>query len=144
MYVQEEERLKLKRPKSAHLVSQDNGNVKKSKMALKVKKHRNMSIKQHGNNNKCFFYKKWGHVKKDCFKYKKWLIKKSKLISLLSHESFFIKALSNNWWICSSFTIHIVNVIQGFLILRKPKGNERGIYSTTGCALKLKLWGLLD
>ena len=58
MHVQEEERSKLKKPESTHLVSQANGNVKNSKMALKVKKHRNMSIKQHGNNNKCFFYKK--------------------------------------------------------------------------------------
>jgi len=67
--VQEEKKSKLEKPESAHLISQLKGNAKKGKITLKVKKYRNMSIKQLDKNNQYFFCKKWGHVKKDCYKY---------------------------------------------------------------------------
>ena len=76
-----------------------------------------------------FFCKKEGHVKKDYLKYKKWLEKKGNLISLVCHESFFVEAPNNTWWVDSGSTIHIVNSMQGFLNLRKPKGHEQCIYS---------------
>jgi len=53
------------------------------------------------------------------------IAKKSKLISLLSHEYiFFIETPNNTWWIDSNSIIHIVNTIQGFLNLRKLKENK--------------------
>jgi len=54
----EKKRLKLKKLESDHLVSQAKMNVKKGKMTFKVKKHRNIPIKQHGKINQCFFCKK--------------------------------------------------------------------------------------
>lgn len=119
--------MKFQKPESANLISYVKKNVKKSKITFKVKKHRNILIKQHVNNNKYFFCKKWGYVKKDCFKYK-WLIKKGKLIFLVCYESFFI---SNAWWIDTGFTIHIINTMQA--------GNKRGIYLRNQMHSKVKI-----
>jgi hypothetical protein len=73
--------------------------------------------KKKGRHNKdaCFFCKKEGHMKKECQKYIKWLEKKGNLISFVCHESFFVEAPYNTWWIDSDSTIHIVNTLQGFL-----------------------------
>lgn len=76
----------------------------------------------------CFFCKKKGHMKKDCLKYKKWLEKKGNLI-FVCYESNFTEVLNNTWWIDCGSTIHVAKTIQGFLHLRKPKGNEQRIYS---------------
>jgi hypothetical protein len=57
---------------------------------------------------------------------------KSNLISLVCYESNFIDTHHNTWWIDSGTTIHVVNIMQGFLSLRKPMGSEQGIYSGNG------------
>jgi hypothetical protein len=45
------------------------------------------------------------------------------------HESFFVEAPNNTWWIDSGSTIYIVNSMQGFLTTRKPASNEQRVYS---------------
>ena len=55
--------------------------------------------------------------------------KKENIISLVCHESFFVEAPSNTWWIDSGSTIHIVNTMQGFLNTRKPASHEQRVYS---------------
>ena len=70
-----------------------------------------MTIK---NKTNCFFCKKEGCMKKDCLKYKKWLKKKGNLISLVCHESFFVEAPNNTWWVDSGSIIHIVNSMRVF------------------------------
>jgi hypothetical protein len=67
--------------------------------------------------------------------------KKSKLISLVCHESFFIEAPSNTWWTNSDSTIYIFNTMQDFPSLRKLKGNEEGIYSGNQMRSKVKAIG---
>jgi hypothetical protein len=63
-------------------------------------------------------------MKKDCQKNIKWLERKGNLISLVCHESFYVEAPNNTWWIDSGSTIHIVNSMLGFLT-RKPTSNEQ-------------------
>ena len=55
--------------------------------------------------------------------------KKENIISLVCHESFFIEAPCNTWWIDSGSTIHFVNTMQGFLNTRKPTSHEQQVYS---------------
>ena len=47
--------------------------------------------------NKCFFYKKKGHMKKDCTKFQKWLEKKGKPISFVCYESNMVDVIYNTW-----------------------------------------------
>ena len=132
MCVQEEERLKHENLESAHLVTHKSGQGKKGKSVLKWKKEGKGSFKKHGHKDTCFFCKKKGHFKKDCLKYKKWLEKKGNLISLVCYESNLIDSHHNTWWIDSGTTIHVANIMQGFLSLRKTMGSEHGIYSGNG------------
>ena len=77
--------------------------------------------------NKCFFYKRKGHVNKDCPKFKKWLEKKGNLSSFVCYESNMVNVNINTWWIDSGSTIHIENSLQGMQNLRKPVGSELSI-----------------
>ena len=61
--------------------------------------------------NKCFFYKSKGHVKKDCPKFKKWIEKKGNISSSVCYESNMVNVNINTWWIDSSSTIHIANFV---------------------------------
>ena len=56
--------------------------------------------------NKCFFYKKKGHLKKYCY------------------ESNMVNVITNTWWIDYGFAIHIAKSLQGMQNLRKPMGSE--------------------
>jgi hypothetical protein len=129
MCVQEEERLKHEKPEGVHMAIHAKGKTKRGKYAPKFKKKNKVPIKQNGNKDTCYFCKKKGHMKKDCQKYIKWLERKGNLISLVCHESFFVEAPNNTWWIDSGSTIHIVNSMQGFLTTRKPASNEQRVYS---------------
>ncbi|POO01288.1 Zinc finger, CCHC-type [Trema orientale] len=75
MCVQEEERLKHEKLEVANLTTHDEANDKKAKASPKGKKN-NVPKWKRGNEGKCFFCKKKGHMKKDCLKHKKWLEKK--------------------------------------------------------------------
>ena len=62
-------------------------------------------------------------------KHKKWLEKKSNSFIYVCHESQFIGAPNNTWWIDSDTTIHVANVMQRFLNLRKQEAIEQFICS---------------
>ena len=79
--------------------------------------------------NKCFLYKRKGHVKKDCPKFKKWLEKKGNLSSFVCYEYNMVNVNINTWWIDSGSTIHIANSLQGMQNLRKLVGSELSILS---------------
>ncbi|KAG6639801.1 hypothetical protein CIPAW_10G127600 [Carya illinoinensis] len=132
MCVQEEERMKHDRPESANMVVNDKVKTEKGQSGPQKKRKHNVPSKSNGSNGKkvtCFFCKKEGHVKKSCIKYKEWLEKKGSSISLVCHESFFIDAPKNSWWIDSGSSIHIVNTLQGFLTRRKPTTSELWVFT---------------
>jgi transcription elongation factor Elf1 len=104
------------------------GKTKRGKHAQKFKKENKEPIKQNGKKDTCYFCKKEGHMKKDCQKYIKWLERKGNLICPVCHESFFVEAPNNTWWIDSGSIIHIVSSMQGFLTTRRLASNER-VYS---------------
>ena len=59
--------------------------------------------------NKCFFCKKKGQIKKECAKFKKWFEKKGNLSSFVCYESDMVNVNINIWQIDSRFTIHVAN-----------------------------------
>ena len=79
--------------------------------------------------NKCFFCKRKGHVKKDCPKFKKWLEKKGNILYFVCYESNMVNVNINTWWIDSGSTIHIANSLQRMQNLRKLVGSELSILS---------------
>ena len=135
MCVQEEERLVMELGESAMLATtfgknkrNDTSQTYTSKSNQKGKGRRppQADIKM---ENKCFFCKRKGHVKKDCPKFKKWLEKKGNISSFVCYESNMVNVNINTWWIDSGSTIHIANSLQGMQNLRKPVGNELSILS---------------
>ena len=75
MCVQEEGRLMMEQGESAMLVTPKKEKKGKSQASQKGKQQipPKSDIKK---DEKCFFYKKKGHVKKKCLKFQKWLEKK--------------------------------------------------------------------
>ena len=64
-------------------------------------------------DNRCFFFKKKGHMKKGCTKFQKWLEKKDKPISFVCYESNMVDVIYTTWWIDFGSTIHVSNTLQG-------------------------------
>ena len=135
MCVQEEERLVMELGESAMLATTFGKNKRndtsqtytsKSNQKGKGRIPPQADIKK---ENKCFFCKRKGHVKKDCPKFKKWLEKKGNISSFVCYESNMVNVNINTWWIDSGSTIHIANSLQGMQNLRKPVGNELNILS---------------
>ena len=78
-------------------------------------------------------------MKNNCIKFNAWLEKKDISISYFCYESNMIDISSNTWWIDFGSTIHISNILQGFLNQRKPMGSEKYIYLGNKIGSQLKL-----
>ncbi|KAK2992078.1 hypothetical protein RJ640_023461 [Escallonia rubra] len=87
---------------------------------------------KHDGKQKHFFCKKKGHMKKECLKYKKWLGERGNIFSLVCYEFNLVNFHHNTCWIVSGASIHIANIMQGFLSLRQPIGGEQRIYLGKG------------
>ena len=125
MCVQEKGRLKMKLGESA-LMAMEGKDHNQAKKKGKGKIPPQGGIKK---ADRCFFYKKKGHMKKGCTKFQKWLEKKGKPISFVCYESNMVDVIYNTWWIDSGSTIHVSNTLQGMRNLRKPMPSEQCIYS---------------
>lgn len=128
MCVQEEGRLLMEQGESVMLVTQRKGKKGKSQASQKGKQQipPKSDIKK---DEKCFFCKKKGHVKKKCLKFQNWLEKKGNPTSFVCYESNMVNVNTNTWWIDSGSTIHISNSLQGMQNLRKPVTSEQFILS---------------
>ena len=96
MCVQEEGRLLMEQGESAMLVTQRKGKKGKSQASQKEKQQipPKSDIKK---DEKCFFCKKKGHVKKKCLKFHKWLDKKGNPTSFVCYESNMVNVNTNTW-----------------------------------------------
>ena len=137
MCVQEEEKLVMELGESAMLTTTFRKNKRnetsqtytsKSNQKGKGRIPPQVDIKK---ENKCFFYKRKGHVKKYCPKFKKWLEKKRNLSSFVCYETNMVHVNINTWWIDSGSTIHIANSLQGMQNQRKRVGSELSLLSGT-------------
>lgn len=128
---------------SANFVTHKKGQGKKGKGAdgRHLKKKEKWSFKRHDRKDACFFCKKKGHQKKDYLKYKQWLEKKGNIDVLVCYESNFIDTHYNTWLIDSGTTVHVANIMQGFLSLRKLTGSKQDIYSGNGMCSHVEAMG---
>ncbi|RVW36055.1 Copia protein, partial [Vitis vinifera] len=130
MCVQEEGRLLMEQGESAMLVTQRKGKKGKSQASQKGKQQipPKSDIKK---DEKCFFCKKKGHVKKKCLKFQNWLEKKGNPTSFVCFESNMVNVNTNTWWIDSGSTIHISNSLQetSFSLIYKSECVGNGILS---------------
>ena len=113
MCVQEEERIVMELGESAMLATTFRKNKRndtsqtytsKSNKKGKGRVPPQADIKK---ENKCFFCKRKGHVKKDCPKFKKSLEKKGNISSFVCYESNMVNVNIKTWWIDSGSTIHM-------------------------------------
>ena len=80
-YVQEEERRKREKTESAHLATNSHNKRKRSA----GNSSQNKKAKEQPAGMKCFFCKKYGHMKNDCSKFAAWKVKKGKLLTVVCH-----------------------------------------------------------
>ncbi|RVW62449.1 hypothetical protein CK203_060443 [Vitis vinifera] len=101
----------MEQGESVMLVMQRKGKKGKSQASQKGKQQISpkSDIKK---DEKCFFCKKKGHMKKKCLKFQNWLEKKGNPTSFVCYESNMVNVNTNTWWIDSGSTIHISNSLQ--------------------------------
>ncbi|CAL2241924.1 unnamed protein product [Prunus armeniaca] len=95
---------------------------------------------------KCFFCKKFGHLKRDCRRYKRWLDKqkgkgKHENVSVI-YESNTVEVLSNSWWLDSGATVHVTNSLQGFKTKRVPNKDDLKVFVGNGERVRVDFVGL--
>ncbi|GKD59480.1 hypothetical protein Tco_1296989 [Tanacetum coccineum] len=150
MMMNEEERLKIKKPNVTY-VATTNSNKRKSSWKGKGSSKDNSTpnkVQKMGTSTssfqggpKCkFCHKKW-HTQKDCPKFKEWLEKKCIFESFIINESFNINVPINSWWIDSRSMVHIANSLQGFRIIWRLKRNQRTIKVRNGVDLNVEAVG---
>nr|GEW58058.1 putative zinc finger, CCHC-type [Tanacetum cinerariifolium] len=126
MCVQEEERLKVKKPNAAH-VATTNSNKRNGSWKSKGSSRENSTpnkVQKTGTSTspfqggpKCKFCHRKGHTQKDCVKFKEWLAKKGIFESFMINESFNNNVPINSWWIDSGSMVDIANSLQAFRII---------------------------
>ena len=94
----------MEQGESAMLITQKKGKKGKSQVSQKGK-HQIPPKADIKKDEKCFFCKKKGHVKKKCLKFHKWLDKKGNPTSFVCYESNMVNVNTNTWWIDSGSTI---------------------------------------
>ena len=139
--VQEEERLKQDKTKSAYLAStsKDKRKNKKRKTdkeatitALQKKQHKEQT------KNGCFFCGHTGHQKKQCINYHAEHAKRGMLLYLVFSEVNLTLVPRHTWWIDSSATTHISVSMQGCLTCRRPSDGERYVYIGDGKSVEVE------
>ncbi|KAK3007193.1 hypothetical protein RJ639_015489 [Escallonia herrerae] len=145
MCVQEKERLKSEQLDSVHVAitgpSKEKGkgkkfgkgNVQGNKSASVTKTDKASSSGTKGfSGPRCHFCKDKGHMRKVCHKFREWLEKKGNLSICVCYESYTIDAPLNTWWVDTDATVHITNLLQGFLSVKKLNKGDRNVLVANG------------
>lgn len=148
MCVQEEERLKIEKPDTAHLTTSSSNKKKTFNNTKGSKWEKGVSFKANSSNGKesgpkCRFCKYRGHIQKECPKFREWLDKKGSYFSYVTYESFSIDVPSNTWWVDSGSMIHVTNSLQGFRSKKMLRKGERTIKVGNGDELHVEAVGTL-
>ena len=108
--VQEEKRLIVEQGEKVFFILPDSKKKNNAKNKGKGKTQPKANIKKEST---CFFCKKKGQMKKDCAKKRK-----EGTFLFVCYKSNFTNVHHNTWWIDSSSTIHVSNILQG---MRNPQ-----------------------
>lgn len=69
--------------------------------------------------DKCFFYKKKGHLKANCKKFKTWFENKKKeqgnVLAYMCYESNLIDVPKDSWWLNSGAIVQVTTSLQGLI-----------------------------
>jgi len=131
--VQEEERQKQDKTKSAHFASTSKAKDKRKRSKdPKKEAAKGPEQKKQSQESKCFFCNKTGHVNKKCDKYHAWRAKKGMFLTLVCSEVNLASVPSNTWWLDSGATINISVSMKGCMNYQKPTDSERWIYVGDG------------
>eukprot|EP00253_Pinus_taeda_P012396 PITA_12396 len=152
--VQEEERQKMTKGESAHVVtSNPKGKDKKRKFTAKekeptkvaannaVQKSKKEDTSAKAEEKNCFFCKAPGHTKKFCTNYHAWLEKKGMSLALVCSEVNLRPVSKYTWWIDSGATTNISMSMQGCLSHHKPSEAERYVYVGNGNKVEVESIG---
>ncbi|KAF1876471.1 hypothetical protein Lal_00029819 [Lupinus albus] len=122
MLVQEETRMRSQRNHSINYLNYRGAKKKvskkydkKGKILLNINESSSQIHKKEHHDNKCRFCRKIGHFQKDCPKRKCWFEKKAEVPY-------------NTWWINSGCTAHVSNPMQGFVMTRTTRPNEKFVF----------------
>jgi hypothetical protein len=120
----------------------DNNNVKKNKhqstYSKSEKGESSRSAQSKNDGEVCHFCGDDTHYKNYCAK---WLACKGDDFITFIDESLYVNFSLNTWWIDSGATLHICNLLQGFIMKTSTRKGKRSLKSLMA---KRLTWKLLD
>jgi hypothetical protein len=111
----------------------DNNNVKKNKPQNTCSKYEkgesSRSTQSKTDGEVCHFCGDGTHYKNDCAK---WLTCKGDDYITFVNESLYVNFSLNTWWIDLSATVHVCNLLQGFVMKTSTRKGERSLKVADG------------
>jgi hypothetical protein len=111
----------------------DNNNVKKNKPQSTYSKYEKGESSRSAQSKKdgevCHFYGDGTHYKNDCAK---WLARKGEDYITFVDESLYVNFSLNTWWINSGATVHVYNLLQGFVMKTSTRKEEQSLKVADG------------
>jgi hypothetical protein len=111
----------------------DNNNVKKNKFQSTYSKYEKGESSRSAQSKKdgevCHFCGDDTHYKNDCAK---WLARKGEDYITFVDESLYVNFSQNTWWIDSGATVHVCNLLQGFVMKTSTRKGKQSLKVVDG------------